>query len=81
MMARGSAFTIPPCWRAAWIIAFMTLVGAVAQPAAQNDATIERLFASAEHKATIEGNPKGAIAEYERILSLSAGQPAIAVRG
>ncbi len=48
--------------------------------AQQSRSTIEKRFASAEHKARVEGDLKGAIEEYKRIVASAGSDRAAAAR-
>src|SRR5687767_9393227 len=63
-----------------FIIIVVALVAGAAQPGAQSNPELEKLFASAQHKATVEGEPRRAIADYELIVARSNGNRAIAAR-
>jgi Tol biopolymer transport system component len=58
----------------------VALLAAVGPIAAQTNATLEKLFASAEHKATVAGDLKGAIDEYQRIVKAAGKDRASAAR-
>ena len=51
------------------IIAAVALLAAAQPRAQQNTAALDKLFASAQHKAVVEGDLKGAIEDYKRIVS------------
>jgi WD40 repeat protein len=55
-------------------ILIVVLVVVIARhPSAQTNPPLEKLFASAQHKATVAGDLKGAIEDYKRIVA-TAGQ-------
>jgi Tol biopolymer transport system component len=62
------------------LIATLLAVGGPIATAQQNTAQVERLLASAEHKATIDGDLKGAIEEYQRAFAAAGGNRALAAR-
>ena len=54
---------------------------ATAQPhAQQTNPALDKLFASAQHKATVEGNLKGAIEDYQRIVGAAGKDRAAAAQ-
>jgi Tol biopolymer transport system component len=62
-----------------WVCA--ALLAVAAHPRAQqSDGVLEKLFASAEHKASVQGNLTGAIEDYERIVASSGRDRAAAAQ-
>lgn len=62
------------------LLAVLLAMGSSLIAAQQSTASIEKLFASAEHKATVDGDLKGAIDEYRRIVDRSGANRALAAR-
>ena len=62
-----------------FIIVAVALLAAAAQPGAQQTTSaLDKLFASARHKATVNGDLKGAIEDYKRIVSTAGKDRAAA---
>ena len=64
------------------VLAIMTalLVTAVQQMGAQAPASLDRLMASANHKATIDGDLRGAIADYADVVARAGANRAVAAQ-
>jgi Tol biopolymer transport system component len=63
------------------VVAAMALaIGGVHAGAQQNRSSIERRFASAEHKANVEGDLKAAIEEYKQIVAAAGSDRSAAAR-
>ena len=62
------------------ILIATALVAAVPGVRAQQNASLEKLFASAEHAATMDGDLKGAIEQYKTIVSRAGADRASAAR-
>jgi Tol biopolymer transport system component len=60
------------------LIAVVLTAGSQLTGAQQNAAQAEKLLASAEHKATVDGDLKGAIAEYTKIIAAAGSNRALA---
>lgn len=63
------------------VIVGLALLVPVAQPRAQqNGVVLDKLLASADHKASVEGDLKGAIDDYKRIVVAAGNNRAAAAR-
>ena len=58
------------------VIAALMMSGMTAAGARQNAVQAEKLLASAKHRATVDGDPKGAIEEYKRALAAAGSNRA-----
>ena len=63
-----------------FIIVAVALLAAAAQPSAQQTSALDKLFASARHKATVTADLKGAIEDYKRIVSTAGKNRAAAAQ-
>lgn len=66
--------------RLALILVALLAAGAQMTGAQQNTAALEKLLAGAEHKATVDGNLKGAIEDYRRVVERAGPNRALAAR-
>ena len=62
------------------IIAALLAAGLQTTRAQQADAQLEKQLASAQHKATVDGDLKGAIEEYKAIVAGAGANRAAATR-
>lgn len=62
------------------LTAALVLAASLTTAARQGDPDLEKLFARAEHKATVDGDLKGAIEQYRRIVDHRGSSRALAAR-
>src|SRR5687767_557800 len=62
------------------IVVTLLMLGTQMTSARQNAVAAETLLARAQHKATIEGDLKGAIEEYKKVVAVAGSNRALAAQ-